>query len=75
MDIINKNWKTTIIIILSVITSLYQVLVDNAEFLGVDNRYIMIISLVITSITIIVNGIKNGTGETKINKLLSYIKI
>tara|TARA_R110000772_G_scaffold20466_5_gene56925 strand:- start:85891 stop:86121 length:231 start_codon:yes stop_codon:yes gene_type:complete len=72
---IKKNWKTTISVILTTITSLYQLFADNAEFLGIDNKYIMGASIVITAITIIINGINNGEGETKIKKLLSYIKI
>jgi len=72
MDKIKNNWKTILSIIVSTLSSLYQVFADNAEFLGVDNRYVMGTSIVITAITIIVNGINNGTGETRIEKLMSY---
>jgi|VirMetMinimDraft_7_1064189.scaffolds.fasta_scaffold15716_2 hypothetical protein len=75
MDKLKRNWKTTISVILTTITSLYQLFADNAEFLGIDNKYIMVASIIITAITIIVNGINNGEGETKTKRLLSYLKI
>lgn len=72
ITLMKNNYKTVISVVLSVATSLYQILADNAEILGVDNKYVMIASIVITAITIIVNGINNGSGETKSDRLLSY---
>ena len=71
---IKENWKTTLSVIITILTSLYQVFVDNAEYLGIDNKYVMIASIIITTITAIFNGIKNGTGDTKMERVLSYIK-
>tara|TARA_R110000772_G_scaffold55_12_gene372 strand:- start:451 stop:681 length:231 start_codon:yes stop_codon:yes gene_type:complete len=71
---IKENWKTTLSVIITILTSLYQVFVDNAEYLGIDNKYVMIASIIITAITAIFNGIKNGTGDTKMERVLSYIK-
>lgn len=72
MNILTKNWKTTISIIITTLTSLYQVFADNAEYLGIDNKYVMGASIVITAVTIIFNGINNGTGETNVERLLSH---
>lgn len=72
MNIITNNLKTTISIVLTIASSLYQLLADNAELFGIDNKVLMIISFTITAITLIFNGIKNGTGDTKLEKIISH---
>ena len=72
MNAIQKNWRTTLSVVITTLTSLYQLFADNAEFLGIDNRYVMAASIIITAITIIYNGINNGTGETRVKKLMSH---
>tara|TARA_R110000772_G_scaffold17946_3_gene50061 strand:+ start:184880 stop:185113 length:234 start_codon:yes stop_codon:yes gene_type:complete len=72
--LVTDNLKTTISIVVSIITGLYQVLADNAEILGIPNKTIMIISFAITTITMIWNAISNGAGDTKVDRLFSYFK-
>jgi hypothetical protein len=72
MNTITNNWKTITSVIITTLTSLYQVFAENAEYLGIDNKYVMGASILITAITVIFNGIKNGTGETNRKKLLSH---
>lgn len=74
MNWITKNWKTTASIVLTIATSLYQLLSDNATVFGIDNKVIMIIAFAISAVTIIVNGATNGTGETATSKFFSYFK-
>lgn len=74
MNWVKKNWKTTISIALTIATSLYQLLSDNAQVFGIDNKILMIIAFAISAITIIANGIQNGEGETATTRLFSWFK-